>query len=75
MIDNGYIQVREDGGYLARHNPEILAKLNWTYYPYSFFNFDSDQIKIDYSVNGTAYYTCVNELSVKQMQTRTGTQQ
>ncbi len=68
MIDNGYIQVREDGGYLARHNPEILAKLNWTYYPYSFFNFDSDQIKIDYSINGTVYYLHVNELSVRQMQ-------
>ena len=27
MIDNGYIQVREDGGYLARHNPEFLAIL------------------------------------------------
>ena len=25
LIDNGYFQVREDGGYLARHNPEFLA--------------------------------------------------
>ena len=23
MIDNGYIQVREDGGYIGRHNPRF----------------------------------------------------
>lgn len=53
MIDNGYIQVREDGGYIARHNPEILAKLNWTYFPYSFFNIDSNQVQIQYQENGS----------------------
>lgn len=72
MIDNGYIQVREDGGYVARHNPEILTDLNWTYFPYSFFNVDSDQIKIDYSVNGVANYTFVKDLQVKNMQMQTG---
>jgi hypothetical protein len=39
VIDNGLIQVREDGGYIGRHNPMFLAKLNWTYFPYDFFNF------------------------------------
>ncbi len=72
MIDNGYIQVREDGGYIARHNPEILTDLNWTYFPYSFFNFDSDQIKIDYSVNGVTNYTFVSDLPVKNMQMQMG---
>jgi hypothetical protein len=68
MIDNGYIQVREDGGYLSRHNPEILAKLNWTYFPYSFFTFDSNKIKIDYSFNDVAVYRYANNLTVKNMQ-------
>ena len=53
LVDNGLIQVREDGGYIARHNPEILANLNWTYFPYSFFNFDSSQNEIKYEVNGS----------------------
>jgi len=68
MIDNGFIQVREDGGHIARHNPEILTKLNWTYFPYSFFNFDSDQIKIDYTVNGNAEQKYANNLTVQSMQ-------
>lgn len=46
LVDNGLIQVREDGGYLARHNPEFLAKINGTYFPYPFFNFDNDNIEV-----------------------------
>lgn len=49
LLENELIQVRDDG-YLARHNPEILAKLNWTYFPYSFFNFGSDKIQIQYRI-------------------------
>ena len=41
VIDNGLIQIREDGGYIGRHNPMFLAKLNWTYYPYPFFHFNN----------------------------------
>jgi hypothetical protein len=41
MIDNGYLQVREDGGFLSRHNPEFLAKIRNEYYPFPFFNFNS----------------------------------
>jgi len=41
IIDNGLIQVREDGGYIGRHNPMFLAKLNWTYFPYPFLNFNN----------------------------------
>ena len=75
MIDNGYIQVREDGGYIARHNPQILADLNWTYYPYSFFDFDSDQIGIEYT-NGTQppQWVYLNQLLVKAMDVESNSQ-
>jgi hypothetical protein len=74
MIDNGYIQVREDGGYIARHNPEILTDLNWTYFPYSFFNFNSNQIEIYYSLNGVSNYTLyLNDVPVTGMQLQMGT--
>ena len=68
LIDNNLTQVREDGGYLARHNPEILADLNWTYFPYSFFNFESDQTQIRYEVNGTLQSVSLDQLAVKEMQ-------
>jgi hypothetical protein len=46
LIDNGLIQVREDGGYIGRHNPIFLAKLNWTYFPYPFFQFNNSEITL-----------------------------
>jgi hypothetical protein len=46
IIDNGLIQVREDGGYIARHNPEFLAKLNNSYFPYPFFNFNNGGVTV-----------------------------
>ena len=52
VIDNGLIQVREDGGYISRHNPMFLAKLNWTYFPYPFFNFVNGETVIGLR-NGT----------------------
>jgi hypothetical protein len=68
LIDNGLVQVREDGGYIARHNPEILADLNWTYFPYSFFTFSSDQTKIQYRVDdGGLQSVFLDELPVKDM--------
>jgi hypothetical protein len=67
LMDNGIIQVREDGGYLARHNPEILTKLNWTYFPYSFFNFNSNQTKIKYEINGAPQSVYLDKLPVKEM--------
>ena len=73
LIDNNVTQVREDGGYLARHNPEILADLNWTYFPYSFFNFDSSQNEIKYEVNGTLHSVYLSDLEVKDMYMEKGT--
>jgi hypothetical protein len=67
LIDNNLVQVREDGGYVARHNPEILADLNWTYFPYSFFTFDSSQNEIKYKVNGNLTSVYLNQLTVKEM--------
>ena len=44
LVDNGLIQVREDGGYIGRHNPIFLAKLNDSYFPYPFFHFSNNEI-------------------------------
>ncbi len=71
---NASIQVREDGGYLARHNPEILTQLNWTYFPYSFFNFNSNATSIRYSVNGFSDSVSLDKLSVKDMYLENDTQ-
>jgi hypothetical protein len=68
LIDNGLVQVRDDGGYIARHNPEILATLNWTYFPYSFFTFDSNDIQILYTVNQENNSVTLDQLGVKEMQ-------
>jgi hypothetical protein len=46
LIDNGLIQVREDGGYIGRHNPDFFAKLEGEYFAYGFFTFDNAQITI-----------------------------
>jgi hypothetical protein len=67
LVDNGLVQIREDGGYIARHNPEILATLNWTYFPYSFFTFNSNQIHIDYEVNGSLRSAYLDQLVTKEM--------
>jgi hypothetical protein len=55
LVDNGLIQVREDGGYIGRHNPEFLAKLNDSnsYFPYPFFNFDNSKISVSYRAGET----------------------
>jgi hypothetical protein len=67
LVDNNLVQVREDGGYIARHNPEILADFNWTYFSYSFFNFDSSQNEIKYEVNGSVQSVYLDQLTVKEM--------
>ncbi|MDR0460100.1 MAG: hypothetical protein LBH62_01490 [Nitrososphaerota archaeon] len=61
------IQVREDGGYMARHNPQIFACLNWTYSPYPFFNFNNNQTKIMYEVNGVPQSITLDKLPVLAM--------
>jgi len=68
VIDNGYIQVREDGGYVGRHNPLFLADLNWTHLPYGFFQFNSSEITLLSHDGNNAQSTNVAELSVTSMQ-------
>jgi hypothetical protein len=53
LVDNGLIQVREDGGYVARHNPEFLVKLGGQYFPYPFFNFDNGKIVVSFRLGAT----------------------
>ena len=74
MIDNRLIQVREDGGYVSRHNPEILAKLNWTYFPYSFFNFNNSKTKIQYRIEDSLQLSSLDQLPVKEMRLENDTE-
>jgi hypothetical protein len=74
MVDNGFIQVREDGGYIGRHNPDILAKLNWTYFPYDFLNFNSSKIKIQYRVDDGLQFVYLDKLPVKEMRMENDTE-
>ena len=74
VIDNGLIQVREDGGYIGRHNPEILAKLNWTYFPYSFLNFNSSKNRIQYRINDSPQFLYLDQLPVKEMRIENDTE-
>ncbi len=68
VIDNGYIQVREDGGYVGRHNPMFLVDLNWTNSPYGFFQFNSSEITLLSREGNNAKSTKVAELPVTDMQ-------
>jgi hypothetical protein len=68
VIDNGYIQVREDGGYIGRHNPEFLADLNWTYFPFSFFQFNDSEITLLSQNAGSVQSTDITQIPVTNMQ-------
>jgi hypothetical protein len=67
IVDNGLIQVRDDG-YLSRHNPEVIVKQNWTYAGYSFFTFNGSDIGILYNINGIkdTRYVTLDELTTKE---------
>lgn len=67
VVDNGLIQVRDDG-YLSRHNPEVIVKQNWTYAGYSFFTFNGSDTGIFYNVNGIngTRYVTLDELLTKE---------
>ena len=74
MIDNGLIQVREDGGYIGRHNPMFLAKLNWTYFPYSFLNFNNSKTKIQYQIGDSLQFLYLDQLPVREMRMENDTE-
>ena len=76
ILDNEIhnIQIREDGGYMARHNPQIFTCLNTTYFPYAFFNFNSYQTKILYEINGVPLSITLDKLPVIDMHMENDTQ-
>jgi hypothetical protein len=67
FVDNGLIQVREDGGYIGRHNPMFLAKLNWTYFPYPFFHFNNSETTVLTRINNDVQSFDLTQLPVKEM--------
>jgi hypothetical protein len=67
MIDNGLIQVREDGGYVGRHNPMFLAELNWTYFPYAFFHFNNSETTVFSRIGDAVESYDLTQLPVKEM--------
>ncbi|MCL2642865.1 MAG: hypothetical protein FWD52_05090 [Candidatus Bathyarchaeota archaeon] len=68
------IQIKEDGGYMARHNPQILTCLNSTYSPYPFFNFNNHQTKISYTINNIPHSTTLDKLTLINMHMENNTQ-
>jgi hypothetical protein len=68
VIDNGLIQIREDGGYIGRHNPMFLAKLNWTYFPYPFFHFNNAESTILVKIGEKFETFDILQLSIDEMQ-------
>jgi hypothetical protein len=67
VIDNGYIQVREDGGFIGRHNPEFLADVNWTPFPFSFFQFNDSEITLFSQNAGSIQSTDITQMPVVSM--------
>ena len=67
MIDNGYLQVREDGGYLGRHNPEFLAKIRNEYYPFPFFNFNNTNTIVTLQDGKDTEIIHISDMSVLDM--------
>jgi hypothetical protein len=68
VIDNGYIQVREDGGYVGRHNPLFLVDVDGANSPYSFFQFNSSDITLLFHDGNNAQSINIAELPVTSMQ-------
>ncbi|MCW4010190.1 MAG: hypothetical protein NWF05_06170 [Candidatus Bathyarchaeota archaeon] len=67
MIDNGLIQVREDGGYSARHNPLFLTRIDNAYKTYDLFHFNSSDNTITCSQAGRRQTFRLSELTVENM--------
>jgi hypothetical protein len=67
VIDNNLTQVREDGGYIGRHNPMFLTKLNWTYFPYAFLNFNFEETNLRYRVGESLQVVSLDQLPMIEM--------
>ena len=65
LVDNGIIQVREDGGFIGRHNPDFYAKRPNQYFPYGFFTFDNTEITATFlDQKGNSQFMDLTDLSV-----------
>ncbi len=67
LVDNGLIQIREDGGYIGRHNPIFLAKLENNYFPYPFFDFNDSEALVTCSVNNAVQILALTQVPVENM--------
>jgi hypothetical protein len=68
LVDNGLIQIREDGGYIGRHNPMFLAKFSDNYFPYPFFHFNNDEITVEIrDGDGNVQLFDLSQVPVKDM--------
>jgi hypothetical protein len=67
IMDNGLIQVREDGGYINRHNPMFLAKVNDSYFPYGLFYFNSNETTILYRQGNLTSMIDLSQLPLTNM--------
>jgi len=67
IVDNGLIQVREDGGYIGRHNPMFLAKLKGSYFPYPFFHFNNSEITVFFTKDNDVQSIDLAPVPVKEM--------
>ena len=67
IIDNSLIQVRQDGGYIGRHNPMFLAKLKDSYFPYPFFHFNNSDITVLFTKDNEVQSLDLAPVPVKEM--------
>ncbi len=74
VIDNGLVQVREDGGYIGRHNSMFLVNLNWTYFPYAFLHFNNALSTIKYRVGNDSQSYGLDQIAVKEMRMENDTE-
>ncbi|MFB3889170.1 MAG: hypothetical protein ACE14S_06735 [Candidatus Bathyarchaeia archaeon] len=72
LIDNGLIQIREDGGYVGRHNPSFLVKLNTTYFPYPFFHLSSEEATLTFRNAGNVSVVDMSTVQVRSMRLENG---
>jgi hypothetical protein len=67
LVDNGLIQVRNDGGYISRHNPQVLAKMSNSYYPIPLLNFTNSETSITLLKEGNPVSVTLSDVPVTEM--------
>jgi hypothetical protein len=67
VLDNGLIQVKEDGGYVSRHNPIFSAKIRDIYEAYPVFHFNNSDVTVFYRKDGNLDSFDLSQVPVKEM--------